>query len=416
MSELPEVLMIAFYFPPMGGDGVQRTLKFVKYLPEYGWRPHVMTVKEIGGLKDQSLVDEMPETFVIHRTPYFHLPTGFPWKLRSFISRWFLVVDEQIGWLPFATSAAKKVIAASTDIRVLYSTSTPYTTHLIARRLHRHTHLPWVADFRDPWLGNPFISFPTALHEKFNHQLERSVFFEADRVILNTELSKEHYLQKYPTVSVEKLVSIPNGYDQNDMNGADQGSPTNPVFTIAHIGSLYQKARSGEFFLTAIHDAIRDGRLNRRKIRLLLIGNIDKRTPGLINQLNLNDIVDLPGYLPHRQVMNYLNTTDLLLLLPYYGPGGELSIPAKAYEYLASQKPILCLAGPGACADLILNTRAGSIVAPMDTQKIADELVRLFTLWESGSLIINPNMELIASFERRKLTERLARLFTELCK
>jgi glycosyltransferase involved in cell wall biosynthesis len=415
MSDLPEVLMIAYYFPPMGGDGVQRTLKFVKYLPEFGWRPQVMTVQELDGLQDQSLVEEMPETFAVHRTPYLHLPIGLPWKLRSFISRWFLVVDEQIGWLPFATSAAKKVIAASTDIRVLYSTSTPYTTHLIARRLHHQTHLPWVADFRDPWMGNPFNSFPTAFHKNFNEHLERSVFFEADRVILNTELSKEHYLKKYPTISADKLVSIPNGYDQNDMAYTDHGLQTNPVFTIAHIGSLYRKARSGEFFLTAIHDAIRDGKLNRRKIRLLLIGNIDKRTPVFVHQLNLKDNVDLLGYLPHRQVVNYLYTTDLLLLLPYYGPGGELSIPAKAYEYLASRKPILCLADPGACADLILRTRSGYVVPPTDPIKIADKLSEMYHLWENGELSIDSDMDLISTFERRKLTGQLANLLTEVC-
>ncbi|MFZ2098314.1 MAG: glycosyltransferase [Anaerolineales bacterium] len=407
------VLMITYYFPPMGGNGVQRTLKFVKYLMEFGWQSHILTVKETTSLKDQTYMDELPGSLPIIRTPILSLPTRLPWKLRSFVSRWFLIIDEQIGWLPFGISAGLKIIKQG-DIKVIYSTSTPYTTHLIAHSLHKLTQLPWVADFRDPWIDNPFIKFPTALHRRINERLEKNIFTTAERVILNTEVSRQHYIDKYFQLPVEKFITIPNGYDQVDIECINKRNQINSSFTIVHLGSLYRKTRSSEFFLKALNEAIRDGRLLPDKIRVLLIGNIDKETPGIVRELQLSKKVELLGYIPHRQALDYLFSADLLLLLPYYGVGAELSIPAKIYEYLASRKPILCLAESGACSDLVLKARAGSIVPPTDTNKIADEIVRLYHLWEKGAINFEPNIDLISSFERRKLAGQLSDLFNGL--
>jgi glycosyltransferase involved in cell wall biosynthesis len=413
MDNMPIVLVIAYYFPPMGGAGVQRTLKFVKYLPDFGWQPYILTVRNSMGLQDASLEAETPAGLPINRTPILRLPHRLPWRLRNFINRWFLIIDEQIGWLPFAASAGRKLIAAIDDIRVIYSSSPPYTTHLIARHLHQRTHLPWLADFRDPWMENPFLKFPTTFHRQVNQHLEQSVFNEADRVILNTEVSRQHNTTKYPSLPERKFITIPNGYDQADITNTSQIVQTSPIFTIAHLGSLYPKVRSSKYILAALHDAFQTGKLPPDKIRVRFIGNIDKETQGLVRQYKLNGNVELLGYLNHRQALSHLFSADLLLLLPYYDVGGELSIPAKTYEYLASKKPILCLADPGACAELIHKARAGTVVPPTDISKIVDQLFSLYQQWENGELKIDPDQELIASFERRKLTGRLANLLTE---
>lgn len=405
--------MIAYYFPPMGGAGVQRTLKFVKYLPEYKWQPYILTVQPPKILRDQSLLDEVPQNLPTIRTPYLHMLTSLPWRLRNFVARWFLVIDEQIGWLPYAISAGLKVIK-SNEIKLIYSTSAPYTTHLVARRLHHQSHIPWVADFRDPWMNNPFISFPTAIHRRINEYMERSVFTEADRVILNTDISRQYHQEKYSNLPADKFITITNGYDQEDFPGYDNRVKTRSIFTIVHLGSLYQKSRSSKFFLEALHKVFQTGMLQTDKIRLLFVGNIDKKTPEYIDQFGLGGTVELLGYIPHRQAISYLFDADLLLLIPNSGSGAELFVPAKLYEYLASRKPIICLADSGACSELIIQARAGSVIPPTDISKISEKIVLLYQQWEQDALKIDPDLDLIASFERRNLTRTLASLFDEL--
>jgi len=407
---MPNVLMVAYYFPPMGGAGVQRTLKFVKYLPEHGWIPHVLTVREKTRLVDERLLREVPGGVHITRTGMLGLPSWLPWRLRSFIARWLFIVDEQVGWLPDATEAGRKVLEGG-EIKVIYSTSTPYTSHLVARRLHKETKLPWVADLRDPWMRNPFIKFPTALHRWIHVRLEESVFTEADRVVLNTEASRLHHLQKYPGLPETKFITIPNGYDQDDIDVVDKVPQKPSVFTMAHLGSLYQKARSSKHLLAGICEVLQGGKVPADHFVLRFVGNVDKRTQALVSQYGLGKNVEFLGYIPHQQALSQLFGADLLILLPYYGKGADLSIPAKVYEYLASEKPILCLAEAGPCAELIQQARAGSVVPPGDTKAIAGELERLYRLWEAGSLHVEPDLQLVASFERRKLAARLASAF-----
>jgi glycosyltransferase involved in cell wall biosynthesis len=412
MNSADNVLMIAYYFPPMGGAGVQRTLKFARYLPEFGWRPYILTVKDKSKIRDTSMIEELPVETSVTRTDILHLPSLLPWRLRNSISRWFLIVDEQIGWLLNANPAGQKIISRN-NIKTIYSSSMPYTDHLIALHLHRRLHLPWVADFRDPWMGNPYLSFPTEFHRRINEKLEHMVFSEADRVILNTKRTQQYYLRKYGKLPPEKFVTIPNGYDQADIQVIDVDKPINPAFTIVHLGSLYRKVRSSEFFLAALQQAIAGEKIPEDNIRVRFIGNIDSETRGLVEQLELGKVVELCGYLNHRQALCELSSADLLLLIPSYGAGSELFVPAKLYEYLASNKPILCLSDPGEAADLVRKARAGTIVPPDDVIQIADCLVEMYHQWQEGQLKIQRDRQLIQTFERRRLTQRLAELFDE---
>jgi glycosyltransferase involved in cell wall biosynthesis len=413
MNGKSDVLMIAYYFPPMGGAGVQRTLKFVKYLPEYGWQPHVLTIRNSSRLQDSSLASEIPDGSSVTRTHILHLPSQWPWRLRNFISRWLLIVDGQIGWLPFANNPGRRVIEEH-KVRVIYSTSAPYTAHLIARRLQRQTHLPWVADFRDPWTGNTLVNYPTEFHWRINKRLEHSVFNNADRVILNTERSLQYYTREYPDLPAGKLVTIPNGYDLDDIPNIRPDQGKNTIFTIVHLGSLYHKTRSSEFFLTALRKALDAGNLVPDKIRVRFIGNIDRETQAFVKKLKLEGNVDLLGYLPHQKALSQLFAADLLLLIPSHGAGSELFVPAKLYEYLACKKPIFCLADPGDCADLIHRAHSGVIVPPTDIDKIIDQLVSLFHLWQNGQLSIEPDLNFIQTFERRHLTGQLAGIFDQI--
>ncbi len=416
MSLMQPVLVITYYFPPLGGSSVQRPLKFVKYLPAYGWQPHVLTVKARALLQDASQVEEIPRQTPISRAPAMLLPLWLPWRVRNFISRWFFCVDEQVGWWPFAVSSGRQVLQRFPDTKVIYSASMPFTSHLVAYTLHKQTQLPWVADFSDPWVENPYINFPTVIHKQLNEFFERKVFTSADRIVVNTETTRKRYIDKYSQLPPSKIIAIPNGYDRADIPTGRNNLNPNPAFTIIHLGSFFPRTRSSKHFLGALALAIKAGGLPPGKLKVQFIGNIDKETRMLVSQLGFDNIVELIAYLPHRQALNHLLSADLLLLIPSYGLGSELFVPSKAYEYLASLRPILCLAEPGACADLVTRAQSGVVVPPSDTNRIGDELVRAYRQWEQGSVKIEPRLDVISALEWRELTGKVSDLFSEICR
>jgi hypothetical protein len=178
---MKNVLFIAYLFPPRGGGGVQRTVKFVKYLPQFGWQPSVLTAPVRSGIQDLSLAAEVPPRTAVVRVRGLVLSHRIPWRLRRWMTRWVFTVDEQIGWLPFAIRRGSDLLRSG-SWHTLYSTSGPYTDHLVALGLKRRTKLAWVADFRDPWLGNFATSFATPLHRRLCEHLERKIVTTAERV------------------------------------------------------------------------------------------------------------------------------------------------------------------------------------------------------------------------------------------
>lgn len=407
------VLVVAFYFPPQGGAGVQRTLKFVKYLPEFGWQPVVLTVTGSGStLRDESLAREVPSTVSVHRTPALLLPRLMPWRVRRWLARWLLVVDEQVGWLPFAVARGKCLIQ-ETGIAAIYTTSAPYTDHLIGLRLKRATGRPWVADLRDPWVDNPALAFASPFHRRWVERLEQQTFFEADRVVVNTATALDLYRRKYPEVGSNRLLAIPNGYDPDDFSDVAPTMLDRMRFQIVHVGSLYGQMRTARPFLQALHSLVEDGALPRERVQVSFVGNVGREVAALVQEYALDDVVHLIGYVTHRESIAYLLAADLLLLIPTSGPGSEVFVPAKAFEYLAVGRPILTLATPGATVDLMVEARAGPVVAPGDVPAIGAHLVALYTRWQQGDLAGTTDPQVVARHDRRALAGRLAAVLDE---
>jgi glycosyltransferase involved in cell wall biosynthesis len=408
------VLMVAYYFPPLGGAGVQRTLKFVKYLPEFGWQPVVLTARERGKHPtDSSLEDEIPANVSVHRSSALLPPSWLPWRLRSFIARWLLVVDEQLGWLPFALRQGKRLIRQE-RIQAIYSTSAPYTDHLIGYLLKQHSGLPWIADFRDPWADNLALTFASRFHQRLVSDMERSIFHFADQIIVNTPSAWEFFCHKYPTVAHNRLVAITNGYDPVDFEQVSPEPPINPSqFRIVHVGSLYGQRRTARPFLKALRHVLDVGALSRKRIEVAFVGNAGREAKELTKILDLADVVCFVGYVPHEKSIASLLSASLLLLIPTSGPGSEIFLPAKIFEYLAARRPILALASRGAAADLVREAEAGVVVDPEVISAIADQIVMLYRKWQRRELEITPRQDVIARYDRRQLTGQLARILDE---
>ncbi len=410
---MSNVLMVAYYFPPLGGAGVQRTLKFVKHLPGFGWQPSLLTAQgRQKYVSDPTILADIPAGIVVHRTPALLLPGQLPYRLRRAITRWLLLVDEQIGWLPFAAPRAKQILRAGC-FKVVYTTSVPYTDHLIGLQIKRATGLPWVADFRDPWIDNFASTFPTRFHKNLARRWEAAICHQADRVTVVSEPMRRALLERYEWLSPARVITLTNGYDRDDFTGITPAKRPPEQFTIVYTGTFYQHGRTPETFLRAARNAIDSGLIPRNHLVIEFVGNIGPGAHQLIETLDLGGVTHTTGYLPHRDSIAQLLSADVLLLVVGSGPGSEAVLTGKVFEYLAARKPILALAPPGAAADLMRQARAGVVVDPEDVAAISAQLVTLYHQWQSGSLSISPDEAVIASYDRRKLTERLATIFDE---
>jgi glycosyltransferase involved in cell wall biosynthesis len=409
-----KVLVVAYYFPPVGGGGVQRTLKAVKYLPTNGWQPIVLSARPPARYpQDPSLTAEIPSQTSVIRTRAFLAPGWLPWRIRHLVTRWLLLVDEQIGWLPFAVRQGQTMTQRD-DISAIYTTSAPITAHLIGLRLKRLTGLPWIADWRDPWIGNFSASFATPWHEQLAARLERQIVHAADRSTVVSEPMRQALLARYPDLAPERVLTLPNGFDPSDFQGVQPLGQESGRMVIVYSGSFYGQRQSPRPFLLGLDAALATDPNQRQTLRVRFVGNTGALTMRLVEELGLDDVVKFTGYLPHRESIGHLLGADLLLVVIGDGPGSEAVFTGKIFEYLASGRPILALTPAGAAADLLVETGAATIVTPEDVPAIARQILALHQCWRTGQLHSAADPTAFARFDRRQLTARLAQTLNQI--
>lgn len=409
---MKQVFCVVFLFPPTGGGGVQRTVKFVKYLPDFDWQPTVLTTLAARSLQDPSLMSDVPPQTPVVRVRGLELPRRLPWRLRRWITRWLLVVDEQIGWLPFAVRRGLATLRQQ-DYDAIYSTSGPYTDHLVALRLKRTTGLPWVADFRDPWVGNFSAAVATSMHRALRERLERKVVLAAECVLVVSEPMRQQFITRYPDLPATRFVTVPNGFDPADLEGIEPAE-RDGRFTLVYTGSLYGEKQSARPLLTALRQILQSGAISPGGVRVRFVGHAGREAPALVTEWGLDEVVEFVGYLPHDEMLAHQLCADALLLIIGAGPGSQVVFTGKIFEYLAVGKLILALIPPGAAADLLTQARAGRIVPPDDVAAIASALVDLIGAWRKGELEITPDAQVVSRYERRRLTGDLARILNDL--
>jgi len=382
---MKKVLIISYFFPPMGGSGVIRVAKFTKYLRDFGYEPYVLTVeKGFYPLKDPSLLAELPKDLKIERVSYFEPGFWFQarfWQsfLKYFLYPLILVPDNQILWFWPALLRAIKIIRAK-RIKIVFTSSSSYSDHLLALVLKKIFHLQWVADFRDEWTTSPYFKFPTLWHRRLAQFLQKQILKNANKVTTVSPGLTKIYQQLWPQ-NPEKFLTITNGFDRQDYPD-DLKYQKSRKLRIVYAGTLYGP-RKGELFFQALKE------LNLQKIE-----------------------VDFWDHQPHQQVSRQLMTADLLLLIlaPQDGPA---VLTGKVFEYLAARRPILALAPKNSgAARLIKKLKAGIVVDPLDLEGIKKSLRKLYALWQNDRLIL-PKLKL-DRFERRYLTGKLAAVFDAL--
>lgn len=404
---MPGLLVLAYYFPPWGGAGVQRTLKYVKYLPQFGWQPQVVTARSrVQAVSDPSLSLELPAGLPVHATPALMLPKALPWRVRNWLARWLLVSDQEAGWASFAQRQAAELIRRR-QVQAVYTTSTPYTAHLVGLRLKQRFGLPWIADFRDPWVGNATLRPPTPWHRGRIEGWERQVVTAADRVTVVSEPMAQAFRAAYPQLEPQRFLTLPNGYDPEDFAQAQPLGRQPDRLGIVYSGSFYGQ-RTSQPFLQALHNVLARGAIPRTAVQVRLVGNVGQATAEQVQALELADVVAMTGYVAHHQSVGYVLGADVLLLVIAPGPGSEGVLTGKIFEYLAAHRPILALTPPSAAADLIQESRAGVVIDPDDGPAIERQLIAWFDQWRRGVLGCTSDPAVIERFDRRRLTETLA--------
>ncbi len=397
-------LMVSYLFPPLGGIGVQRPLKFVRYLGECGWNATVLTVSDAySATPDPSLLREIPtEVEVIRisdpvsrfigravsKTGVIHaslLDSGRKGILKRAARKWLkqlkdvcCVPDEMVLWALHAAWVGIKLVK-NCKLDCIYTTSGPNSCHLAGLIIHWFTGVKWVADFRDPWTDNQHF-YHTGLRRWFETWLEKQVFANADSIVTVTVSFKTLFETKFPQCKGHIHV-IRNGVDPNDFPRVSKQVFPSSRFTIFYAGILYP-TRSPNTFLQALSRLIRYLRIAPADIRVQFAGVFDY--PGktdnwdLLKTLGLENMVEVLGYMPHHETLRYMQLADALLLIGERTNTANWYVPGKLYEYFYAKKPILALLKEGEAADLIREAHAGLVVDPSNPPLIADAIMNLY--------------------------------------
>ncbi len=415
-----KVLVIAYYFPPLGLSGVQRTTKFVKYLPKFGWKPTVLTVAPTGYYAlDPSLLLEVEGIEIIRTTSLdanamfrkkgvVKMPSERVRKVLQFAGDTFFVPDTKIGWKSRAVKAAAEVLKRE-HFDLIFATAPPQTDFLIGRELKNKFGLPLVLDYRDAWLDYPFKYFPTPLHKYLNYRLEKKVLAAAHRVIVTHRRVKERILKRYRGLHYNDVVIIQQGYDPEDFQfSAHEPMPSHERLRITHAGTFYA-GRNPSALLQALKNLLNESPRLESKIELCFIGNARHEDQQLIQQLGLQNSVRFLGYLDHRECTKYLLASDVL----YFVLDNDYQSPGKLYEYLGARKPILASAVDGYMKELVQDSGAATVVSLNDVAAHEQALRDLYRQYERKRLKHVP-AEFAEQFSRVSLTGELAKQFESL--
>jgi glycosyltransferase involved in cell wall biosynthesis len=435
-----KVLFIAYLFPPVGGGGVQRSSKFVKYLPKIGWKPLVLTVKRpYDFYSDDTLMNDLGTDVEVYRTLSIEpmkwvrkilkrglrkrieqkkerenkarksLKPDFMVKLKTYL----LIPDNEVLWFPFAVWRGSRIIRKQKP-EVIYSTASPFTDHLIAIVLSKMSKLPWVADFRDFWVDRP--NFPKTKFRLFiDRKLERLVINNADHIVTATSVMAERFKELYPS---KTYTSITNGYDEDDFSDISNINPPTDKFRITYTG-IFNEQQNPQKFFSAVNKLINQNNEFKSKLNLRLIGQLDN--PGdfenfnFFKELKLDQYSDIIEYQPHNLVISEMHQATILLLLIGDYPHGESVMTGKIFEYLRAGRPILAVVPPnGIAAEVIRETNSGFVASTKSEQDIAECISKLFDLFLKGDLEKTFSRKNIEMYSRKNLTVSLSKVFENL--
>jgi len=422
---MTKILIITYYWPPSGGAGVQRWLKFSKYLPEFGFTPIILTVDEkmaSYAQLDYSLLQEVSPALQVHKTRTFEpynlyrklsnkkeIPYGgfsnqkkitlFE-RLSRLIRGNLFLPDPRKGWNRYAVKKALELIRTE-EIDVIITSGPPHSTHLIGEKIKSRTGIRWVADFRDPWTDIYYYKelYHSALASRIDKYLEKKVLTSADKIITVSEEVGKLLLKKIPDAT-GKIAVIPNGYDEADFENI--AAIKNEHFTITYTGTISMSYRIGAFIeaICLLPDSVKD------RIRIRFVGNVPDEILQLFRSKNMGSMVEVMGYIPHDQAISQMIGASLLLMAIPDSPDNKGIVTGKFFEYLAAKRPILAIGPAGGDVDIMLQKcRAGRLFSYNETDGMKLFIMEIYNQVQNGTF--RSETTGTEKYTRRNLTEEL---------
>ncbi len=429
-----KILIITYYWPPAGGPGVQRWLKFAKYLPDFGWTPSIFIPENPSyPLIDESLVSEVPKDLDIIKTkiwePYqlaeklnksnkkfkagqFDVGENQSWK--SKLSIWvrgnFFIPDARVFWVKPSVKFLKKYLKEH-HFDAFVTTGPPHSLHLIGLGLKKEfPNLKWIADFRDPWTEISYYKHLklTENSDKKHRELEAKVFKTADITLATSFTDAENFSKKGAN-----SVCITNGFDTDASTSLSVRENTARKFTLSYVGVLEQ-LRNPEILWQVLDELINENQDFAEHFQLKFVGRIDDKILNHLSSLNLKKWIKNLGYLSHKDSLYEMYQSDLLLITNFPQDSSKGIIPGKIFEYLATGNQIISFGPNDADVAKILNeTNAGKHFNYSENLEVKNYILEQFHVWKLGKN--SENASNIDKYSRKSLTQQLTEILKTCC-
>ncbi|MHC0440713.1 glycosyltransferase family 4 protein [Flavobacterium sp. 3-210] len=424
--EQKKLLIITYYFPPAGGPGVQRWLKFVKYLPEFDIQPIVYIPENpTYPIVDEGLVKEISDKVIILKNKIWEpyqlasifsknktkkISSGiFPHKKKqTFLDKTFLwirgnlfIPDARVFWVKPSISYLEKYIKEN-NIDTIVTSGPPHSLHLIGLELQQKLSVKWFADFRDPWTT---IGYHKALRlstyaEKKHKNLEHKVLNSADEIIVTSKTTKT----EFEAITNKPITVITNGYDVETVDKQTLDSK----FTLAHIGSFLSD-RNPPFLWEVLVELLQEVPEFKTHLEIKLIGAVSQEVLDALNENQLNHYLNLVGYVSHKEAVEHQRKSQVLLLIEINSDDTKSIIPGKLFEYMVSNRPIIAIGPKGSdFADIVTQTNTGVFFDYSEKAKLKSVILDFYNQFLEGKLQANGIG--LQQYSRKNLTKKLAQL------
>lgn len=415
-----KVLVISYYFPPMGLSGVQRTLKFTKYFKDYNWEPTVLTTSDIGYYAhDKSLLKEVEDVNIVRvgggdinsflkKNGTIKIPREKIRKLFSYLSSTFFIPDNKVGWSKKALVKAREILTKE-KFDIIYVTAPPFSSVNMAVELKKEFEIPLVIDYRDLWFESYFSFYPTLFHKSMNKKMEYNALKKADKITVTNRRIKEKLLNTYQFLSFEDVTIISHGYDPKDFENLEPVPKTNSKLIITYSG-IFMEYNTPKYFLKAFKEITLEKPEISANIELHFIGLLRIENQKLIRKLRLEEFVKDFGYIEHSDAVRQLVSSDVLWFMIGYKKNIDALLPGKLYEYVGAQKPIIACVPEGAAKNALQKYGAVFYTDPFDINEIKKTICKVYELYKKDELP-KPDDEFVQQYRRDFLTEQLCKEF-----
>jgi len=419
-----KALIITYYWPPAGGPGVQRWLKFVTYFKEFGIEPIVYIPENSHyPLIDESLLNEVPEGIEIIRFPIKE-PYGFAKmfskkktnkissgiisnKKQSVLEKamlWvrgnFFIPDARVGWVKPSVKFLEKYISEN-NINTIITTGPPHSLHLIGMQLKDKTNVKWLADFRDPWTTIHYhksLRLSKSSQEKHTY-LERKVLNKADQIVVTSLNTKKEFSK----LTQKPIEVITNGFEPSDIKSA-----LDTKFSLVHIGSLLSN-RNPEVLWEILSEINEENENFNKDLELKLIGIVGEEIIKSIKKYKLSENCKVVGYVSHKEALQFQKNAQILLLIEMDSEETKAIIPGKLFEYLAAERPIIALGPEGSdVAHIISETNSGEYILYSEKEYLRNKIISLYKIYKKEGLVVSSHN--ISKYSRRELTRKMSEL------